>query len=504
MKCKLLSFLRHAWNDQRGWVLPWLTFALISMLCLAGMSIDLGRAYVAYNQLQASTNAAALAAASATYNTTGQTVGCEAALYGSGNSACGASGYNPIKGIGTVNTTATPLCVNLLMPSGSLCGTGSPNNAVKVTQTSSVQTYFLRIAKVNSINLSTTAMAGMQGVAQQWNVAVILDSTSSMSSAPDSNCSGYSTRYACALAGIKDMLGGINPCASGYTSCVSSNNNFHVSLFMFPNVSTANVADEYSCGGSPTNEPYTFPSSTGTSYTPITYKPKTGSSWTATYQVTLPKTGNTDANGYLSDYYVGPQSLNAKSEIVKAVNGCMKNPGGERTFVAGAIYAAQASLVAEKALNPGTKNAIIVLSDGDMNASSGNMQPVSPQTLTGSGLYPDSTYECQQAIKAANDAAYAGSRVYAVAYGVTASGCALDNNKVLKTITYNAPLNVTLSSITPCITMEDVASSLDYFYADGSSSGCADKAHSTKTLQDIFSSISASFTNPQLLPRNAK
>jgi Flp pilus assembly protein TadG len=496
MKCTIKSLIRRTWKNQSGQALPWLTFAFVALLTVGGMSIDMGHAYVAYNRLQACTNASALAAASATYNTSGATVSSQAALYG-----CGSGGLNVIKGLGTVTTTSTALCLNLLMPPGLPCGTGSPNNAVRVVQTSSVSTYFLRLLGINPIELSTTAMASMQGVAQKWNVAVILDSTASMSSAPDSNCSGYSTRYACALAGIKDMLGGINPCASGYTSCVTSNANFHVSLFMFPNVSTSNVAYEYTCGGTPTNEPYTFPSPSATSYTPITYKPSSGAGWTATYQVTMPATGNADADGYLSDYYVGPQSLNTSSEIVRAINGCMKNPGGEGTYLAGAIYAAQASLLAEQKLNPGTKNAIVVLSDGDMKSSQSQMQPGAP---TAGGLYPSYNYECQQAIKAANDAEYAGSRVYAVAYGVTASGCSSDGNRVLGTITYNAPLNVPLSSITPCITMENVASDLNYFYADGSSSGCADKAHSTKKLQDIFSSISASFTNPQLLPKGAK
>jgi hypothetical protein len=157
--------------------------------------------------------------------------------------------------------------------------------------------------------------------------------------------------------------------------------------------------------------------------------------------------------------------------------------------------------VAEQKLNPGTKNAIIVLSDGDMKSSQSQMEPGIP---TASGLYASYNYECQQAIKAANDAAYAGTRVYSVAYGVTSSGCSSDGNKALKTITYNAPLNAALTSITPCITMKDIASDLMFFYADGSSSGCTDNVHSTKELKDIFFSISASLTNPQLLPKNAR
>jgi hypothetical protein len=499
MKSKIDKYLRHAWSNERGQALPWLVFALVGLLFITGVVTDVGRAYVAYNQLQASTNAAALAAASVTYNTSGATVQSQAGTFGSGS-----GGKNTIGGIGTVNTTANAVCLNILLPPSTNCTKSFVLNAVSVQQTASVPTYFLRMLGVSSIPIGTAAQAAMQGVAQQWNVAIIIDSTQSMSSAPDSNCSGFSTRFSCALGGIQAFLGATNPCAPGYTSCVSSNANVHVSLFSFPNVSTTNVADDYNCGGTPTNEPYTFPSATATSYTSITYTPTRGSGgWTATYQVLPGLTGNTDADGYLSDYYSSGASnhLNTNSEIVKAITGCMKNPGGEGTFLAGAIYAAQATLLAEQKLNSNSKNAIIVLSDGEPQTTS--MEP--GIALTGNGLYPDTNDECQQAIKAANDAAYAGTRVYAVAYGSTSSGCTLDRS-VLHSVTYNAPLNVALTSITPCVTMEDIASSLQYFYADSTSasSSCTDSAHSTTSLQDIYLSIAASITNPQLLPRNAK
>lgn len=499
MKVKIGAFLRQAGSDDHGQALPWLVFTLVGLLYITGVVTDVGRAYVARNQLQAATNAAALAAASVTYNTTGATVQSQATTFGAGS-----GGKNLINGIGAVNTSATAKCLNVLLPQGTTCATLSVTNAVKVTQTSSVPTYFLRLLGISSINIGTVAQAAMQGVAQQWNVAIIIDSTQSMSSSPDSNCSGYNTRFSCALAGVQAFLGATNPCAPGYTSCVSSNANVHVSLFMFPNVSTANVADEYTCGGTPTNEPYTFPSPSASSYTPITYTPTHGTGWTATYQVLLGGTGNTDAYGYLSDYYSSSSSnhLNSTSEIVEAVTKCMKNPGGENTYLAGAIYSAQASLIAEQKLNPNSKNALILLSDGEPQAASSKMDP--GVTLTTTGLYPDANDECQQAIKAANDAAAAGTRVYAVAYGSTSSsGC--NDSRILSGVTYNAPLNVALTSINPCITMEDIASSLAYFYADSSSSSssCTDNAHSTASLEDIYLSIAASITNPQLLPPNA-
>jgi hypothetical protein len=328
----------------------------------------------------------------------------------------------------------------------------------------------------------------MQGVSQQWNVAIILDSTSSMSSAPDSNCNGYSTRFSCALHGIQGFLAATNPCAPGITSCPTSNRNVRVSLFTFPNVTTGSVASDFNCSGSPTNKPYTFPSPTATSYT---------STNGSTYQVT----------SFLSDYYQpsAANGLNPNSKLVKAITGCMKNPGGETTFYAGVIYAAQAALIAEQAKNSSSKNAIILLTDGQANVTDKTKMDASV-TLKTTGLYPSLKDQCQQAIMAANAAALAGTRVYAVGYGSESSGCGTGggaDTTLVATGSYNVPVSV--GTLTPCVTMEDIASSLTYFYADSSSSlsACTDKAHSTASLGDIFLSIASSITNPQLLPKNA-
>jgi hypothetical protein len=336
--------------------------------------------------------------------------------------------------------------------------------------------------------MSATAQAAMQGVSQQWNLAIIVDSTASMSDPPDSNCSGYTSKFACALGGVQALLAATNPCAPGFTSCATANRNVTVSLFSFPNVTTGTVAKDYTCGGTPLKQPYTFPSATATSYT---------STDGATYQVTP----------FLSDYYQpsSANGLNPNSEIVEAITGCMQNPGGENTYYAGAIYAAQAALVAQQKLNKSSKNAIILLSDGQANQTDSSKMD-SSVTLKTNGLYPSMKDECQQAIMAASAAAAAGTRVYAVAYGSESSGCvtgsSFTDTSLVATGTYNVP--VALGTLTPCVTMEDIASSLSYFYADSTSAGnaCTDNAHSTASLQDIFLSIASSITNPQLLPQH--
>jgi hypothetical protein len=481
---KIALVVRRVFNEQNGQVLPWMALGMVGFLGLAGLTIDIRHAYVAYDVLQASTNAAALAAAGSTYNKSGTTVTSQANLYGSDS-----AGKNARASLGTVQTTSQSECLDILLPQGTSCTANSAPNAVKVTQTASVPTYFLRVLGITSIPMSATAQAAMQGMAQQWNLAIIVDSTSSMSDPPDSNCNGYSTRFSCAMNGIQSLLAATNPCAPGFTSCASANHNVTVSLFTFPNVTTGSVASDYTCSGTPTKQPYTFPLPTATTYS---------STDGATYQVTP----------FLSDYYQpsATNGLNPDSKIVKAITGCMKNPGGESTYYAGVIYAAQAALVAQHKLNTNSKNAIILLSDGQANVTDRTKMD-SAVTLKTNGLYPGKIDECQQAIMAASAAAAAGTRVYAVAYGSESSGCVTGSSgtdtSLVATGTYNVP--VALGTLTPCVTMEDIASSLTYFYADSSSSAnaCTDNAHSTNSLSDIFFSIASSITNPQLLPRDA-
>jgi hypothetical protein len=231
------------------------------------------------------------------------------------------------------------------------------------------------------------------------------------------------------------------------------------------------------------------------------------------------------------------------------------------TYYASAIYAAQAALTAEAKANPGSKNAIILLSDGQANTQwiyfpQGSMKPsgtvntalasilksgstgystlnttplltakvasalTTPnQETTGtiSGVYPDFIDECQQAIVAAQKATLAGTRVYAVAYGSEQSGCgtgskADDYTDVTKVTLPSTPNEAfsTVAALTPCITMENIASSLDYFYSDYLQSGssvapdCVDNSHTVTSLSQIFASIAATFTNPRLLPNNAQ
>ena len=160
--------------------------------------------------------------------------------------------------------------------------------------------------------------------------------------------------------------------------------------------------------------------------------------------------------------------------------------GGEGTYYAGAIYAAQASLVAEKTANPGSQNVMVIISDGDAGTTSTDL----PGASTTTGTYPSTKKQCAQAVTAAQAAVKAGTRVVTVAYGAESSGCTYD----------------TSPAITPCQTMEDMASDSQDFYSDytaaGGDSSCVSASQPTTSLNQIFTDIATSLSVPRLIPNN--
>jgi hypothetical protein len=136
--------------------------------------------------------------------------------------------------------------------------------------------------------------------------------------------------------------------------------------------------------------------------------------------------------------------------------------------------------------------------------------------VSGKGLYPDWYDQCQQAIVAGQYATTNGTTVYSVAYGPESSGCGSSNTwpigltdtTVVVPNAGNLRQPITSStSVLPCTTMEDMASSWSSFYADNQQTGnvnlgCTDSNHTTISLQSIFTAIGSSFRAVQLLPNN--
>ena len=263
MNTKMTSFLRRILLDQSGQVLPWIgLWAMVPILGMAGLTADVGHAYVVRNQLQNGTNAAALAAAGNVY-TTGSAMQDAANQFASIS-----TGYNAVP-YTTGNPTVTPLCLNSLLAGDTGCKAYSANanpaclyetcNAVRVSQTASVPTYFMELLGIPKVSITTTAMASMGGnvttppnVApgpynRTWNIAIIDEATGSMATA-DSNCPGSVSEFACALNSIQTILSELPPCPVGMSSCTPSQAHVRVALFSFPNMVTSYLPNFYKSG----------------------------------------------------------------------------------------------------------------------------------------------------------------------------------------------------------------------------------------------------------------
>jgi hypothetical protein len=422
------SFVRRVLFDQRGQALPWVVAGTLTLLGMAGLTADVGHGYVVHDQLQNAANAAALAAANSV-NISGTTVTNEGCLYSAGSGDQNAIPY----ATGNCTSSVTQVCLNMLMPvttPATTCANGGdPMNAVKVTLTASVPTYFMNVFGISHMPMSATAFAAMSGSTNNWNIALIMDATGSMATG-DTGCPGGTvSEFQCALNSIQLILADTPACPSGVTSCgpgTSTTANVRVALFTFPNMVTSAVSSFNSAGCSNSlsgyTEPapyqvYTLPIKTASSYSPLTYT-ENGKTWTATYELTY-GASDADANGFVSDYYspnnAATGNLNPSSSLVElvgyggdgggtntgsgavqigatssrtpcmpiapggiALNGATGasytnaivntvNVGEGITYYASVIYAAQAALTAEHAAFPQANNAIILLSDGQAN-----------------------------------------------------------------------------------------------------------------------------------------
>jgi Putative Flp pilus-assembly TadE/G-like len=483
MKTKDGSFLLRAYKEENGQVLPWMVLMIVLFLGMAGLTLDLGHAYVCYRELQASTDAAALAGAYAMTLPGASQATVQAEVNSFSSATNGANATPNLPGVPTPTVTLTCVTDSPLVTahcSGPTTAT-APNgsNMIQVVQTVSIPTIFIRalsafgVNSAKSLGLGTVASATFQaGPPTQVNVALVIDTTASMGSR-DTDPTCNNTRIHCALDGAQTLLQGLSPCSSGSKAgnCISAFDT--VSLFTFPNVTASTASNDTTCGkGNPSIVPYTTPT------IGATWSAPTGSA--GTYQIT------TYSDNYSSTNQQGG-ALNTSSglAIATGAGSCqgMETPGGDGTYYAGVIYAAQSSLMAAQAASPGTQNVMIILSDGDANSTR-----ISGGTH-GGNVYGSLDDQCQQAITAANYATNQGTRVVTIAYGAPSSGC-------------NTDTSGPLAGISPCTAMQDMASSSSDFYTDASASsapGACDPSASL-ALDAIFSNLAATLGKARLLP----
>lgn len=487
---KIESLVWRFHKEQHGQMLVMSAVSLMLLLAVACLAVDFAQVYVGYHQLKASTDAAAMAGAEnlSTLSPTYASVQNTALLYSS-VPASGNNTFNNLTNVSMASGYPLPECLTTLTnpPYGIACislsgapkGSGGTANAVQVRQQATIPLSFAGLFGMGSVTIYATSTASMRGgLPAPYNVAIIIDTTASMGSQSDggSNCASPYTKISCALQGVQTLMVQLAPCQMGIYNC-SSNQVDQVALFTFPPIQTSTAQADYCGGGTIKTGKYANPLATGYSYQLV------------------PPTG-----GFAYDYLSGSSTLNQSSHLVQATNvqttgynagqpTCMGTPGGAGTYYAGVIYAAQAALVSAQTANPNTSNVLIILSDGDATATSPT-EMVAPYNAT-KGQYFSPVDECKQAVVAAQAASAAGTMVYSIAYGANASGCSssTDSNP---------------SGMTPCATMQGMASKSTTFYTDATSKtkgGCISTAQQSVTkLSDIFTSIAGQLWTAKLIP----
>ncbi len=505
--------LSKGWRGMRGesgQVLPWAVFLIFLFIGISAMVVDLGHGILVKRELQASADAAALAAAAtlpaANYAQVAQTY------------SAGTGGKNTYTELSVGTPTIKPLCLTTVAAWGYPCTSTSPN-AVQVTQTATVPTFFAGIMGIKQMTISATAMASKGSKPKPYNVAIILDTTPSMNTT-DSNCKnskGQSlTQLQCATTAFQELLQGLDPSLD------------RISLFTFPNITTTTTGNDYDCSSSnPTVGPYTFPSSTATSLSTMPYSvtTTTGSGRNQTTTTTTVQETYQVAD-FSTDYRSSDTatSLSSTSNLANAVGGssCQGiQTSNENTYYAAAIYAAQAALTAEQAANKGTQNAIIFLSDGNATAKeqspggsfspgSNDMVSSSSQSTTyatASGTYPS----WEDRVRAGGGLRPSTQLPWGPRYTPLPTDLQRRPIQAIAQATGVAGTQTPQDHLTPCQAMQQMStgwSTGDYshFFSDyfGGNNGCAaaGSAEGIGDLNNIVNAILGSMTGARLIPNS--
>jgi hypothetical protein len=512
MKRKIASFVSRVAGDESGAVIALVAIAIVALIGLGALALDVGNIAWAQLRLQATTDLAAISGAAKLSCTacSGSTVTAAATSYSAGSgennvqrgiTVTMVSGYPKLVCLTTIGSynSATEQCLGAGSCTAAGASTSGGCNAIEVQQQTTVAFSLGQIFGLGSVTLTATSWAAEGGAMPPLHIMMVLDNTTSMSNSdPTAPSSGpqscgniaHPTRLDCALAGLQTMLAELWPTQD------------QVGLIVFPPVSTSNYGNDYNCSSSAgiTPEPYSsYPSSSVYQITTLTsgYKSNNTSSLSSTSSSAL-ITATCQSGMTVTDPVDG---------VVSNCGSCTgdKAPGGEGTYLAGAITAAQNTLNANTV--SGVQNVIIVLSDGGAgNAStlySGNTTaattttknntvlniavptntvipgtsvadtsttsaipagtlvvsttattvtistPVTATVKSGDHITFGTANQCHEAIVAAQDAASQGTWVYSIAYQ---SYLQLSPNT-------NSCSDTETPPISSCTTMQDIANS---------------------------------------------
>jgi len=542
--------IRRLIKSEQGQSIVMVAISVTAILTMTVSSAEVGHVYYAYRQLVSSTNEATLAGAQAmsdalinTSSSGAYTAEVTAAVkqFSSVSGQLNASSMLSNDQISTqtlfcANTmTKAPFYVECQTPPGSTTG----YNAITVTQTAKVNLWFGGFIGMPSMNLTATATAAMKGGSDiPYNLAVIMDTTASMKNTIPGDKDCTTSQIVCAVQGLEVMLQNMDPCAQNTTCSSSTPYVDDVAVFVFPPVpysSTGNYKPQY-CGTGVSSVPYNFVNVTS------------GSSQNLNIETTGGDAGAYEIIPFNDVYKTNDTSdLAVASALAQAVgfsgSGCtgLSAPGGQGTYYAQVIYAAQAALATQQTANPTSKNVMIILSDGDATAcntlantaaggigcSGGSSSQIVAENnpscgskggscLNGTGTkttnpsgyqsptYPSALGECGQAVQAAQLATAAGTVVYTIGFGSETSGCATDK-------TYTTTAGSTdgaeawpsgAYSRTPCNAIAAMASNVNTYYSDNSG-GCPALSPANanfSSLAQIFQAIVNGLSTPRMIP----
>src|SRR6202789_88130 len=240
------QFLRRLVREELGQSAGVVAVTITAITALAATSVEVGHVYYAYQKLVESTNQSALAGAQAMSNALTSTASSGAYTaavtsavkqYSSVAGQLNAISYLANDSIATQTLfcsstmAASPFNVECQQPPGSTTG----YNAIKITQTATVNLWFGGLVGMKSMNLVATSTAAMKGASNTpYNLAVIMDTTESMSTTIKGDKDCTTSQIQCAVAGLKAMLGQMDPCQLNTTCSSGTPYVDDVALFVFP------------------------------------------------------------------------------------------------------------------------------------------------------------------------------------------------------------------------------------------------------------------------------
>jgi Flp pilus assembly protein TadG len=368
---RLLKGFRSFRDDDKGVALILVSLALPAIFGMAAFAVDLGYMVYVKNRLQTAADLGALAGGTLLYKADKAAVEAKALEYVNLNLPEGWS----------TTPTATTQCLQTLVDQGLTCDGTTRANALKVSVGATAPLFFASALGYTRASFTASAMvSGANAAPPPLNIAIVMDTTASMNSTYNGSCGSLNrpTKIQCAIAATRGMLGTLWPSVN------------QVAMFTYPGTTPGTVSRHY-CSPSGNITVANYRAASNAAYKVLNF--------------------STDYRGAGTP---PPPGLNANSNLVKAVGGngnCrgLQSVGGAGTYYASTIEQAQAALVAANdalvaAGQQPRQNVLMILSDGDANASSSNMDSAKLRN------------QCQQGVTIAQSATAAGTWVYSIAY----------------------------------------------------------------------------------------